>query len=414
MRQSLLRGRVRRLGRFKVAGRVELRQALVGMALMSGLAACSGTPQSARAPLQPATPTYRADAASYAPPGPPSDPWGPYIREASNRFAVPEKWIREVMRQESGGHQYINGSLTTSAVGAMGLMQLMPLTYAQERDRYGLGPDPYAPRDNILAGTAYISELNARYGSPAFLAAYNAGPGRLESYLSDGTPLPRETVGYLASVGPRLGDAQSPSGPLARYAQTEASADDLNARSLAGTLPAPAVAPAPRLQYASYQVPAARSPSASGDLAAEMDAELATRQARPAVQSSPLAAYAPPPAPVPLPPPARPAPAAPHVVLASTAAAVPNAGIVGGGWTVQVGAFSTEGQAQAAAADARSRAHGALDHARAAVAAVARAGASTVYRAQLVGLSADAANDACGKLAREHVACMVVAPRGEL
>jgi hypothetical protein len=36
-----------------------------------------------------------------------------------------------------------------------------------------------------------------------------------------------------------------------------------------------------------------------------------------------------------------------------------------------------------------------------------------VYRAQLVGLSADAANDACGRLAREHVACLVVAPRGE-
>ena len=40
---------------------------------------------------------------SPAPPGPPGDPWGPWIRDASRRFDVPERWIREVMRQESGG-----------------------------------------------------------------------------------------------------------------------------------------------------------------------------------------------------------------------------------------------------------------------------------------------------------------------
>jgi hypothetical protein len=393
----------------KLGGKIELRQAVAGVALMSGLAACSGPPQTARAPLQPATPVYRPQNANYAPPGPPSDPWGPYIHEASDRFTVPEKWIREVMRQESGGHQYLGGSLTTSASGAMGLMQLMPVTYAQERDRYGLGPDPYEPHDNIMAGTAYIGELNARYGSPGFLAAYNAGPGRLESYLSDGTPLPHETVGYLASVGPRLGDSQTPTGPLARYARTsEPSADDLNARSLAGTLPA---APPATVQLASYQPSA---PGTSGDLGQE----LAARNARPVIQSSPLAAYAPPP--VPPTPPVRPASvqaAAPpgHVVLASaTSAAVPAAGFVGGGWIVQVGAFSTQAQAQAAAADAKTHAHGTLDRARANVAAVPRAGAATVYRAQLVGLTADAANDACGKLAREHVACLVVAPKGEL
>ena len=49
----------------------------------------------------------------YRAPGPPEDPWGPYIREASARYRVPEQWIREVMRQESGGHPYIGGELTT-------------------------------------------------------------------------------------------------------------------------------------------------------------------------------------------------------------------------------------------------------------------------------------------------------------
>jgi len=382
--------------------RVELRQAVAGIALMSGLAACSGPPQvSARAPLQPATPIYRPNTASYTPPGTPDDPWGPYIKEASTRFTVPEKWIREVMRQESGGHEYIGGGLTTSSVGAMGLMQLMPVTYGQMRDRYGLGPDPYAPHDNIMAGTAYIGEMYAKYGSPGFLAAYNAGPGRLDSYLASGTPLPHETVGYLASIGPRLGDSTIPTGPLAHYASAEVSADTLNARSLAGTLPAPR--PAPAVQLAGYQ-PSVAAPT--GDLGVE----LAARTPRP-IESSPLAAYAPPPVQA---QPVRQAAPAAHVILASASVALPAASFVGGGWTVQVGAFSTQAQAQAAAADAKGRAHGALDRARPAVAAVPRAGAATVYRAQLVGLSADAASDACGRLAREHVACLVVAPRGEL
>ena len=52
---------------------------------------------------------------SYPVPGPPEDPWGPYVREAAARHAVPERWIREVMRQESGGR-----AGATSPVGAMG------------------------------------------------------------------------------------------------------------------------------------------------------------------------------------------------------------------------------------------------------------------------------------------------------
>jgi len=62
-----------------------------------------------------------------------------------------------------------------SRKGAMGLMQIMPGTWADLRARYGLGADPYDSHDNILAGTAYIRELYDRYGAPGFLAAYNAG-----------------------------------------------------------------------------------------------------------------------------------------------------------------------------------------------------------------------------------------------
>ena len=144
---------------------------------------------------------YRARASrSYPVPGPPEDPWGPHIREAAARHAVPERWIREVMRQEAGGR-----SDATSPVGAMGLMQVMPGTYDALRRRHRLGDDPYEPRDNIMAGAAYLREMHDRFGAPAFLAAYNAGPERVDAVLAGATVLPDETLGYLARVAPRLG-----------------------------------------------------------------------------------------------------------------------------------------------------------------------------------------------------------------
>jgi D-alanyl-D-alanine carboxypeptidase len=136
---------------------------------------------------------HRTPTHYYPPPGPPNDPWGPYIHDASSRFGVPELWIREVMRQESGGDE-----TAVSSAGAVGLMQLMPSTYETLREQYGLGDDPFEPHDNVLAGTAYIRQMYDRYGSPGFLAAYNAGPQRVDDYLATGDPLPNETVGYLA------------------------------------------------------------------------------------------------------------------------------------------------------------------------------------------------------------------------
>src|SRR5215475_8590141 len=81
----------------------------------------------------------------YPPPGPPEDPWGPYIREAAARYQVPEQWVRAVMQQESDGQEQ-----AVSPVGAMGLMQVMPATYEGLRERYGLGDDPFDPHNNVL------------------------------------------------------------------------------------------------------------------------------------------------------------------------------------------------------------------------------------------------------------------------
>jgi hypothetical protein len=100
----------------------------------------------------------------------------------------------------------------------MGLMQIMPKTWTELRARYGLGTDPYDPRDNILAGAAYIRELYDRYGAPGFLAAYNAGPGRYERHLATGRPLPDETQAYVARLAPVINRARTnvPIGAVAR------------------------------------------------------------------------------------------------------------------------------------------------------------------------------------------------------
>lgn len=125
--------------------------------------------------------------------------WVEHIAEAAHRFAIPERWIRAVMTAESHHDPH-----AISPKGAMGLMQIMPVTWQELRARHGLGDDPYDPRDNILAGAAYLSELHDLYGSPGFLAAYNAGPGRYEQHLATGAPLPAETRAYVAKVAPQI------------------------------------------------------------------------------------------------------------------------------------------------------------------------------------------------------------------
>ena len=109
------------------------------------------------------------------------------------------------MRAESHGD-----AKSVSDKGAIGLMQVMPRTYIELRAKYGFGSDPFDPRDNILAGAAYLAEMFARYGSPGFLAAYNAGPRRYEDHLLGGRPLPAETTDYVARLAPELGFASVP------------------------------------------------------------------------------------------------------------------------------------------------------------------------------------------------------------
>ena len=301
---------------------------------------------------------YRTHAArTYAAPGTPDDPWGPYIAEAAARFAVPERWIRAVMRQESGGHLYeTDGSLITSSAGAMRLMQVMPRTYDMLRQRYGLAGDPYDPHDNIIAGTAYIREMYDRFGSPNFLAAYNAGPDRLESWLSGGSPLPDETVNYLASVAPRLGTGMA-----------------------AGGAP---VAAAPAAAAPAAAAPIWTTGQDDSSLRAFDGGGLVTAAAPTGVLAAP--------APVPM--------------LVPVAAVAPRRG----DWGIQVGAYADPADSASAIASARARAGGLLAGTRPAITSVERG--RVLYRARLVGLSAESAAAACAQLAGGGMDCFTVPP----
>lgn len=308
--------------------------------------------------------SYRARATLvYSAPGTPDDPWGPYISEASVRFHVPERWIREVMRQESGGRQFDrSGAPITSWAGAMGLMQVMPRTWDGLRQRHGLGDDPYQPRDNIFAGAAYIREMFDQFGAPGFLAAYNAGPERLNQYLTKGTPLPDETVNYLASVAPRLGSELAMSGPLASYATgsvdlTSAAAPDAERTFDSGGRVTPDVL--------------------TGVLAAEVQAAPQTME---------------------------------HSVDAASLqkADAQSANLPVGTWAVQVGAFANPAESQAALDGARARARDLLGGAATAIMPV-RNGA-LLYRARFLGLSSTLAVVTCGRLSMEGLDCYAVPP----
>jgi soluble lytic murein transglycosylase-like protein len=168
------------------AGLRYLRAATLISALVSTV-----LPSDALADLTSAAPAAHSPSASRV------ESFAAFITEAAERFAIPEHWIRAVMQLESGANER-----AILPKGALGLMQIMPKTWVELSVRYGLGIDPFDPRDNIMAGIAYLREMHDRFGSPGFLGAYNVGPERYEQYLATGRPLPAETQAYLLALSP--------------------------------------------------------------------------------------------------------------------------------------------------------------------------------------------------------------------
>ena len=121
--------------------------------------------------------------------------------------------VQRVKGQESGGQQFDSeGRPLESSAGAIGIMQVMPDTAPEAAALAGLPWDESAyrtdPAYNELLGIAYLSEMLRRYDGDVerALAAYNAGPGRVDDALSMGDPnwlsaLPAETQDYVARIG---------------------------------------------------------------------------------------------------------------------------------------------------------------------------------------------------------------------
>ncbi len=139
-----------------------------------------------------------------------------HIAEAARRFGIPQPWIRAVMEVESAGNPR-----AVSHAGAMGLMQIMPGTWAELRETHRLGDDPFNPRENILAGAAYLRQMYDRFGSPGFLAAYNAGPARYQEHVDTGRALPLETRNYLAILAPLIADGTDVARAVSRPQRTQ-------------------------------------------------------------------------------------------------------------------------------------------------------------------------------------------------
>lgn len=377
---------------------------LLALIFLGFLSACATSPPNGSLPVMEEQKNYAAHARSYyAPPGPPEDPWGPYIKEASVRFDVPELWIRSVINRESGGRLYDNdGNFITSLPGAMGLMQLMPPAYDDLRQQYDLGPDPYAPHDNILAGTAYIRQMYDIYGSPGFLAAYNDGPGNLDRYLRQNRPLPKETRNYVAAIGREIAGI---------WPQHRSQADLLVARhdpTQQGSLSQNSDDDAPSTdQLNAASMKDSENQSVSAAWAAKGFTSTPTKPSyiSPASKSAP--AYTPHPTKeniihihnIPLAYPHKPSQIATDIPSQSTSSS-------GSSWSIQVGSYNSLKQAQLVASKLRSASASTLKHASLEITHV-KIGAKTLYRTRFTHLTATQAQNSCKNI-RQINACIPI------
>jgi hypothetical protein len=112
------------------------------------------------------------------------------VNQASGRYRLDPDLVNSVIKAESGFN-----IRAVSPKGAQGLMQLMPGTASL------LGvPNAFDPQANVEGGAKYLRELLERYNFDLVkaLAAYNAGPQRVEQY--GGVPPYYETRAYVARV----------------------------------------------------------------------------------------------------------------------------------------------------------------------------------------------------------------------
>ncbi len=116
------------------------------------------------------------------------------VQKTASRYGLDPNLLKAVISVESDFN-----SFAVSSAGAMGLMQLMPSTAKS------LGvTNPFDPKQNIDGGARYLKSMIDRFGDVNLaLAAYNAGPGAVDSH--GGVPPYRQTVSYIQKINRLLG-----------------------------------------------------------------------------------------------------------------------------------------------------------------------------------------------------------------
>jgi hypothetical protein len=117
-------------------------------------------------------------------------PYDSIIVSVAQNYRVPPELVHSIIKAESNYDTW-----AISSKGAMGLMQLMPLTAAQYKVM-----NVFDPKQNIVGGVKYLVDLIKLYDGDTkhVLAAYNAGQEAIKRY--GGIPPYRETRDYIKKV----------------------------------------------------------------------------------------------------------------------------------------------------------------------------------------------------------------------
>lgn len=183
------------------------------------------------------------------PPAPNKVDLNELVKTASGTYRLDPDLVNSVIRAESGFNVH-----AVSPKGAQGLMQLMPRTSSQ------LGiENAFDPQANVEGGTRYLRELLERYNFDLIkaLAAYNAGPQRVEQY--GGVPPYYETKAYVARIVRDFNKKKLAANLAAKPAAPKKAANKSTVKPMAPAQPAKSHKPSPQIAAKAAPAPTTES-----------------------------------------------------------------------------------------------------------------------------------------------------------
>ena len=125
--------------------------------------------------------------------------WVPVINQAESAQGIPANLLARMAYQESHFRPDIISGTTSSSVGALGILQLMPEYFSTVQV-----PVPFTAADTTAQISQAAEQLASLYTTfqdwTLAVAAYNAGAGTIKAYLAGSGNLPAETAAYVADV----------------------------------------------------------------------------------------------------------------------------------------------------------------------------------------------------------------------